>query len=775
LQERLTRRGITLSAVLAALALGQQASAAVPVMLTKGMVQAAVAYAAGESVAGLVPATAAALADGVVKAMVATKVKVATALLLTAGVIAGAAGVAGYQAVGAKPGGRPSPAGETPPPVAHFIAAEEQPEPPPQPAAGEKTNAVVFSGRVLDPDGKPFAGAKLYAPYPVSRSRPPAVRATSDADGQFRFTVARPELEASMSYPSYSPGLLAMADGFGPAFVVPPEGKKIRTEGAVLQLARDDFPLVGRVHDLEGRPIAGVTVTVQDIYAPMKGDLTPFIEAIETRKMGPLAFYEHLTGFRRGMGWSDDMVNLFPPAMTGVDGQFRVPNIGRERVVLLRFDGPAIESRAAFVMTRPASAMRVPRYLTDGGTLSFQGVPCAHAGAPSRPIVGVVRDRDTSKPIAGAIIESDKRVGDHYFTWIELRTVADGEGRYRLTGMPRGQGNELRFSPPDEQPYLPSRSAVVEGPGMEPHTINMSLRRGIWVNGRVTDQATGKPVRARIFYHTSSANSNRAPDTESRADDGSFRLAVPPGPGLITVRAWDDRYAAGVGAERIKGSNERAASYVADYHTLVEIDPPRGAESIDCQVILDPGQTLTGTILGPSGQPLAGAKVSGRTALFFWHWPDEPLPTASFTVYGVRPGRPRVLRFLHDGERLAGTLRINGDEKEPLTIKLEPWGIITGRVVDPDGLPVIGLYEAMSITRGIPVDPAIGTLPNRIGQTDKDGRFRVEGLAPGLEYDLFIGLPTPGGNWQGDIGRGLTLKSGETRDVGDIRLQRSKE
>ena len=58
-----------------------------------------------------------------------------------------------------------------------------------------------------------------------------------------------------------------------------------------------------------------------------------------------------------------------------------------------------------------------------------------------------------------------------------------------------------------------------------------------------------------------------------------------------------------------------------------------------------------------------------------------------------------------------------------------------------------------------------GSFPNGL-RTDKAGRFRIEGLAPGLKYRLSIFK----GNYvlspEGDAG--TTIKPGETKDLGDL-------
>jgi len=59
--------------------------------------------------------------------------------------------------------------------------------------------------------------------------------------------------------------------------------------------------------------------------------------------------------------------------------------------------------------------------------------------------------------------------------------------------------------------------------------------------------------------------------------------------------------------------------------------PGRGADSVKCDVTLDPGLTLNGVVVGPDGKPLAGVRgygISDRER------EREPMKTPSFTVRG---------------------------------------------------------------------------------------------------------------------------------------------
>jgi RNA polymerase sigma factor (sigma-70 family) len=121
LVRRLARRGVTLSAALCGPMLSEcTAAAALPARLLASTVEAAAGVASGQAAAALVSAKVIALTEGVVKAMFLTKLKLATAALLLAGLLGAGVGTAllNRPAVGAgpaqgQPNSRPAVPGES--------------------------------------------------------------------------------------------------------------------------------------------------------------------------------------------------------------------------------------------------------------------------------------------------------------------------------------------------------------------------------------------------------------------------------------------------------------------------------------------------------------------------------------------------------------------------------------------------------------------------------------------------------------------------------------
>jgi protocatechuate 3,4-dioxygenase beta subunit len=411
LQQRLARRGIKLSALLAALALAESAGrASVPSLLARATVRSGLLAAAGQTAAGVIPSQVAALAAGVTKAMFLTKTKLATAALLALCLLIGA-GFLAHRALAAKaPEGQQKEADKPPAKGAESPAPKEGAKPQ---AANEPADTVELAGRVVGPDGKPVAGATVHymrRQYPddddfgsgstgITRTHQ---ETTTDADGRFRLRIpmARPpggDKERSWDHTA----LTVTAKGYGPGWVF--VSKAERVQDLTLKLVEDDVPINGRVLDLEGKPVAGVTVRVLMCRVPAAENFAAWLERLRSRKEGLRGLYSYvaLEAAVRGM----------KPVVTGADGRFRITGLGRDRVAKLRFEGPTIETHDVYALTREEATIRMPpdKDWPYGAQVVIHGATFDHAAAPTKPVVGTVRDRDTGKPLAGVTVRGRLR------------------------------------------------------------------------------------------------------------------------------------------------------------------------------------------------------------------------------------------------------------------------------------------------------------------------------------------------------------------------------
>ena len=160
---------------------------------------------------------------------------------------------------------------------------------------------------------------------------------------------------------------------------------------------------------------------------------------------------------------------------------------------------------------------------------------------PSRPIEGVVKDADTGKPVAGAVVQSQKFADSNVIPAEYLSARTDAAGRFRLEGMPVGPDNLVLIRPPGDQPYLPAVVEVDTSSGKGPVKQEVQVRRGVWVEGRVTEAKTGRPLVASIDVFSPTSNPQRARYASYRMmiagqlhrtdSNGRFRVPAIPGRG----------------------------------------------------------------------------------------------------------------------------------------------------------------------------------------------------------------------------------------------------
>jgi hypothetical protein len=403
--------------------------------------------------------------------------------------------------------------------------------------------------------------------------------------------------------------------------------------------------------------------------------------------------------------------------------------------------------------------------------------------APTKPIVGVVCDRDTKKPLVGVKIYSYKMANNPVHSFDSQAIVwatTDAEGRYRLIGMPKGEGNKIMVAPPDDQPYVPVHAEVRDTAGLDPVTVDFPLKRGVWIEGKITDKVTGKPLQAHVEYLSLYSNPHLLRDypgfvgTNNRIitarEDGSYRIAGLPGPGLIGVYYYKDHYlrvSQRDDGDAIKEETLETAPFHLhfpdNYFALARIDPDKTAETAKRDVTLDPGRTFKVTVQGLDGKPLSGGRAFGQANRHAGE--REEMKTAEYTVRGVSRRQPGQVLFQHLEKGLVGLAKPPREDGGTVTVRLGPGATVTGRLVDAAGKPRPGVE--LDLTLGgdekTPWHPHF----SESVQTDREGRFRIPALLPGQEFRLY--------NREGNLSFGEKLRPGETRDLGDVRLSREKE
>src|SRR5262249_51233210 len=123
------------------------------------------------------------------------------------------------------------------------------------------------------------------------------------------------------------------------------------------------------------------------------------------------------------------------------------------------------------------------------------------------------------------------------------------------------------------------------------------------------------------------------------------------------------------------------------------IDPSPDATSVTCDIEFERGKKIDGTVVGPDGKPLSGARVTDLAGFFS---EAKTLDTAAFSVTALDLRDTRELFFLHPERKLAGTIVVRGDEPAAPKVRLQPWGTLTGRVTDGEGKPRAGVQVRLA-------------------------------------------------------------------------------
>jgi hypothetical protein len=623
-------------------------------------------------------------------------------------------------------------------------------------------------GRVLDAGGKPVASVPVRLWSFRTGDQVPEPVATTDTTGAFRFDAAPQDLtddaRVVVTPPKHPGHWLPLA--------------KFTGEQA-LRLPPDDVPFTGRVASLENQPLNGVTVEVVRVGNVGEGELPKWLD--KNVAMRKESYWLNEGGLVTVPG---GLVLSPAKAVTDADGKFRLTGIGRDRVLTVKVYGPNVESKFFWVVSRqggPAGGYIKTRDFNHG----VYGPDVTVLLGPSRPLVGSVRDSKSGKPVPGVVVTE---VNDYV-----PKAITDANGRYRLEGVPKKRHYGLNVAGRKGVPYFDyTHTWVADVAGLGPLETDLVIDRGLELTGRVIDKA-GRPVRAEVFYSPARDNPNAkeylqrviSSDGYRTKPDGSFYLTVWPGKGVLDVRADNGTRYATVDVEKLLTEMGIRSRPIGVVNALLPIDADESKpESLTLTIQLQDGKVRRGTVVGPDGKPAAGVMAAGVGA-------DRPRPleTAEFSVSGIGPTSRRLLLFLDAGKKLGAVQPVVGAETDPLTVKLRPLGSVAGQVEWRGNDPRAGL--TITALPMLPRTESYENLPNetlknqgvfgmmrapwwkltrRTATTDAEGRFRLDGLVPGLEYTLYIS--------DGDLGEPgtlvtsrskVTVESGRTTDLGTFR------
>jgi RNA polymerase sigma factor (sigma-70 family) len=726
---RLSRRGLSLSAGLLSLALAQAAKAAVPPQLATAAARAAL----GRS------ATPAFTLAGAAKLKITAAVLVAMSTLLLG-------------AVALK-----QPAQGEPPAAAQAPQKEGS-----KPVLEQPARTLTVAGRVLDPDGKPRAGAAvavtawqgaLLSSWQrwTHTSNEVLGRTTSDADGRFRLTVPRTDPQL----PIRQVRIVAAAKDCGVVW----KGLSLDAEREEAELRLTAVqPVRGRIVDLQGGPAASVTLHVVRLIRPPAP----------------------------GEPWGKDAHVAVPEALplgvtTDADGRFD-----------FRGFGPGLRVE---IEIRDVRYQRKDEWWIDtADPKQREGLRLALA--PGQVAEGRVVCEDTGKPMPHA------RLMLASSTPYVLDAQADAEGRFRVSLLPGTTEVGVHAYPPEGEPYLPALQVLDFPRGVVRREYKLAVPRGVLVRGTVTEAGSGKPVAGAFVEFN--ADPNRRVRTR---DDGSYRIAAPVGEGRLMVTHPNGEFISQI-VGSAGGSLDKPVGDPSYYHAVVAVDVKAGDKEKEVPVRLRRGVTVKGRLVGPDGKPINGAVlfVGGH------HRPRAQLTMhpvfvrdGAFEVRGLDPDRkyqflflehpkmPELVLIPEGGPQSYGQLWLHellgGKDKrgaavevspkkaaeEPSVVHLAPCGSAKLRFVDAAGKPLADFtpWIQLVVTPGPAFHKALedkalaAEVISLAGpgihspKTDAQGFVTYHGLIPGATYRVKNPLQGP----QNVVLRDFTVESGKTAEI----------
>jgi RNA polymerase sigma factor (sigma-70 family) len=736
LRDRLTRRGLTLSSgTLAALLAANPARAALPGPLFQATLRAGLQFAAGGTGTGGVSAQAAALVKGGLKTMAGTKLKFGTMLLLLAGLVMTGAVVLAHSA-GPGRETRPAPTaaqtrdGRQAPQQEGGGKSRSEPE---KPAPRQEARQMTLTGRVLTPDGKPAAQARV-ALVAVSRANGEEVLGTARANSEGRFRLA---VRRTTSGAFYSAVLVAAAKGYGLAWQnLHPDTKQLSWD---LRLWPEQV-VRGRLVDLQGNPAAGVKLHFFGVGDPKaKENIQVFL-------------------------WNAPKdLALWPgPLTTDAQGRFVLHSLGRNLLFGLR------------VRDDHFAWQDWHRLATGDGKKAKEATLLLE---PPRFVEGRVTCADTGKPVPGAAVMIrcfTRRPNESSWDLGAATCRADTQGRFRTNSFP---GTHILVSAdgPAGTPYLGVSRDLAWPKETVKQQVNLALVRGVLVRGQVTETPSGKPVaRVRVtFFPQLTGNKFYRGDVSGgggeSGPDGRFQMIIQPGPGTLIFRSSERKHIQHLVYRDFSSGKFSAAPTRKRFEQAWNIDALHalnlkpGAKSAEVKVVLRRGQTVHGRLLGPDGKPVARVRMlcPVPSASVLTEFTPVEFPDGRFTLTGCDPDKTYPALFLDAKHQWGAVALIPGKQAKgkPLIVRLAPCGSVVVRLLDRQGRPLKN-YRPNPYGFQILVPHAFATDPKARGEkppaawlfqvsfdrrhypnpnglkTDAEGRITFPALIPGVTYQF---------------------------------------
>ncbi|TFH41469.1 MAG: hypothetical protein E4H01_14935, partial [Lysobacterales bacterium] len=545
-----------------------------------------------------------------------------------------------------------------------------------QGAPSDQLKRYTAAGRVVGPDSKPIAGAKVMWEAHKKIEKPedweiaPNIVAQFTTDAEGRFSLEAELTEKQLQYA----GLVIRAAGYGLRRYMIPLPKL----SSPLEIPLEpSYTIEGSIFTPNGEPIKDAKVFVSSMsrYVPPNAD-----GAIDETKGWYLSVDPKEL-------FSDKLRAYWPvPVVTDENGQFHlediVPRSATVDLVVVAKD---------FAKTRVGVAQPdAPHYSEDNQTWRE---PKFTLVLENPWIVdGRFLDEKTGAGIAGVEIEiTPNNYGRGMYPIDRIVAKSDQDGRYLLLA---GSADMFmtKVRPPLGYPgiNISLKATTLEklaGKGRKVH-YEVKLRPGVILRGRVVAGDTGDPVAAAdVLYRPErnrklGANSNFT--SLKTAADGTFEVTGTDGKGFLLVDAPDK------GFYRLKIDDKRAQRYDdATYpHGLLEVDVPVDGQVEPVVIALNRGRELVVRALDPAGNPVKKLSSAFNEQEMERYFSSKEAVDGLFRINAAQPGRTyRVFLFSEDAMAGIVTEIEAPEDGRVIDVRLVPCATIRGRYVYDGGVP----------------------------------------------------------------------------------------
>jgi len=500
------------------------------------------------------------------------------------------------------------------------------------------TNAAFhFSGRVVDAEGHPVAGA-MVARYEFAEaylSRPGAdwelkQQVTTPRDGSF--DLALPRTQAVF---------LVTKAGLAPAWRQSWNARQDLTNQQLV--ATSPKGLAGVVVDEADKPVSDAQVYVS-------------IAITETALPGGARTFNHLSG--------KIARNLFS-ARTGSDGRFRLEGLPDAGVDL------AVQATGKALPNSGRESVGPDSMPWRSGDMAIKLVL-----EPAGSVEGKVVEQDSGRPVSDVHLVLQPQHGGFFGVALAEPVRSGPDGTFKIADVAAASYRVHATFGPDALPDWVAESVpVTVGSGRVTRGVQVSGVRGGLLQVRTTAKADRQPIEDVIV----SAYREDFQTTAKSATNGVAVLRLLPGD--YQVNAYRDNY---------RGDNQAATVRVGETNRLdIELSPPPKVTGVVRRPDGEPAVGAQVRIVGhgPMGAPEMTTDATGR---FEAEWDSR-------NYGGMNSTTCLLVRMPEAGWAVAQEL---DEETGSLDLRLAPGVTFVGDVKSADGQPITNLTAALIFWTG---------------------------------------------------------------------------